>query len=131
MQIAVPITMLYVAIHGLMILSMAIFVAKRRSATKIQLGDGGNDDMLSAMRVMGNYGEYAPIVMMMLLVLEIMGGTPTLLHSMGIIFTAGRLAHWQGLASSPGISKGRGIGTTLTFLTILIGIVACLIGVFG
>ena len=129
--IDIPITSLYVAIHGAIILGMAIFVARRRGAAKINLGDGGNMELLAGMRVMGNYGEYAPIVLMMILVLELMGGTSLLLHGMGATFTLGRLAHWQGLASSSGTSKGRAIGTSLSFLVILVGIVVSLMAAFS
>jgi uncharacterized membrane protein YecN with MAPEG domain len=128
-MIEIPITTLYVAIHGLIILGMAVFVARRRGAAKISLGDGGNESLLAAMRVQGNYGEYAPIALMMILVLELMGGTPLLLHGLGIALTIGRLAHWQGLASSTGTSVGRAIGTSLTFLVILVGAVVCFMAI--
>ncbi len=123
----VPITALYVGIHGIFALALAIYVAIRRGQTKISLGDGGNESMLQAIRVQGNYLEYVPIALLMILVLELMQTSSIILHVMGGLLIIGRLAHWQGLHSNPGRSKGRGIGTSLTFVVYLIGIVYCLI----
>ena len=122
----IPITMLYVALLALLNLVIAVYVARRRLSTQINMGDGGNMSMIQAMRVHANFSEYVPLALMLILVLELSSASALLLHLMGAALFVARIAHAQGLNSSPDLSAGRGIGTGLTFLVYIVGAGTCL-----
>ena len=109
------ITALYAAICGLMLMGMAMRVSYMRGKEKVDLGDGGKDAMLRAMRVHGNAAEYIPISLILLLCLEMQGSNHWFLHVCGITLVISRLLHMQGLMQSASLSLGRLIGTGLAW----------------
>ncbi|NNF17995.1 MAG: MAPEG family protein, partial [Gammaproteobacteria bacterium] len=83
------------------------------------LGDGGNKDILHAMRLQANLVEYAPISLLLLLFLELNLLTRLWLHVFGLIFLVARLLHVWGFGRRSGVSTGRVLGTMLTWLNII------------
>jgi len=115
-----PITALYAALIALLFLGCAFQVVKQRRRAKVGLGAGGDVQLECAVRVHGNLAEYAPIVLLLMLLCEINGGAAWLLHLIGGAFVLVRIAHAFGLAASAGTSKGRLIGTAGTWAIILV-----------
>ena len=101
-------------------------MAVRRSAA-VSLGEGGNELLIRRIRVHGNAIENIPIGLLLMLVLELNGSSPGVLHGLGASLTIGRLAHAQGLSGSPGTSVGRFVGTTITWLAIAAGAVLAIV----
>ena len=93
-------------------LGLRIMVMRFRMRTGI--GDGGDSRLARAIRIHGNAIEYVPIALVLLLVAELDGARPALLHGCGIVLVVARIAHALGLVRSPGLSLGRGIGVTGT-----------------
>ena len=107
------ITALYAAICGLLLMFMGIRVSYTRGKQKVDLGDGGKDAMLRAIRVHGNAAEYIPISLILLLCLEMQGSNHWFLHVCGITLVISRLLHMQGLMTSAALTPGRLVGTGL------------------
>ena len=123
-----PITALYAGLLGLLMLILAFRVVAIRRSTSIGLGDGGNAILLSRIRIHGNAAEYVPLALLLMLILELNGGSARWLHGLGIALLVGRLAHAQGLSQATGISAGRFIGNVLTWSVILIAAVENVLG---
>jgi uncharacterized membrane protein YecN with MAPEG domain len=111
-------SILYLAIHGFMTVVLAVRVIRLRWKHKVSLGHGDKVELLTATRVFGNHNEYAPLFLLLLYACETQGASFTLVHSLGILFTFGRLSHAVGLSTRAGPSFGRVLGMTTTFLSI-------------
>ena len=116
-----PITALWTGLLGLLMLGLAMRVVRARVTEKVIFGDGGSAVLLQRIRVHGNFVEYVPMGIVLLLVLELNGATPLVLHSLGAGLFVARLLHAFGLSTSTGTTPGRFIGTILTWLVLLVG----------
>jgi uncharacterized protein len=114
----VPITALYAGILGLLITALAVNVTVHRAKLKVDIGDGGNAQMLRMIRVHANAVEYVPLGLLLLGLYELDQGWPAVLHAAGIALIVGRVLHVAGLWNTAGLSFGRGAGVTLTWITI-------------
>jgi uncharacterized protein len=124
---SVAVVTFYAGLNGLIALVLAALVVRQRGKTKTGLGTGGHPAMEQAIRVHGNFIEYVPLILILLLLLELGGLAPLWLHLMGITLTLGRILHAWGLTISPRESFGRAVGTTLTWLTLLVAFTLCII----
>ena len=119
MQVTLPlITALYAGLNGLLALFLAIRVSMTRAKKKIDLGDGGDQQLLQTIRVHGNNAEYLALILVLLALIEALGAPVIALHVLGIALTLGRVLHAQGLASKTGPSFGRIVGQTATWLVL-------------
>lgn len=114
------ITALYTALCGLLAVFMAIRVSVTRGKQKVDLGDGGKEIMLRAIRVHGNAMEYIPISLLLLFFLEMQGSAHWFLHICGITLLVSRLAHMQGLMQGSGLTPGRLVGAGLGWALIVV-----------
>lgn len=112
--IPVPITAVYAALLGLLVVLLSVVVIKLRRSLRVGIGDGGNRDLQRAIRVQGNATEYVPLFLMLLAVFELNHGSPLFLHAMGAVFFLGRMLHAWGLYGTAGASTARVIGTIAT-----------------
>jgi len=117
---AVSITAAYAAVLGLIILALGINVTVHRVKLKVSLGDGGNPQMLRMIRLHGNAIEYVPLALVLMLVYEMNGGRHAVLHMVGIALVAARLIQTMAMWSTELPRPGRGIGQTLTWLSIAV-----------
>lgn len=122
---------LYAALNALIILILSLLVTRARRRLKVQLGDGSNPDLLRAQRAHGNAVEYVPLVLILLLTLASLKASLIVIHVIGALLTFGRILHAIGLSRSSGVSIGRAAGILLTWIALLIAIVACLFYAFG
>jgi uncharacterized protein len=114
------ITALYAGLLGIVYLVLGGFVVAHRRRARIGLGTGGDTALERAVRVHGNFAEYVPLFLVLLLVAELNGGAAILLHSIGTAFFLARLYHAFGLSRSSGTSPGRFGGTLVSWLAILL-----------
>ena len=114
------ITGLYAAIVALIVTILAIRVTLRRRKMQVGIGNGGDAVLAQRIRVHANAAEYAPLALILLLILELNQTQPLFLHVFGCMLIAGRLLHAYGLSSSPALSPGRAIGMVLTWAVIAI-----------
>lgn len=106
---------LYIALNMILAPFLMYRVGQVRLGKKINLGDGGDDLMLSRIRAHGNFTENAPLALLGLLGLAMLGAHPIALHVFGAAFFIGRILHAMGMAGSFG--QGRLVGTLLTLLS--------------
>ncbi|MFQ5563932.1 MAG: MAPEG family protein [Parvularculaceae bacterium] len=116
----------WVGLHALLLIYLSYRVGKARSTHKIDLGDGGVEDVQRAIRTHGNYTEYAPLALIGLFGLAMLGAPASFIHGLGGIFFFGRIAHMLGLGMGAW-KQGRMVGTLLTMLTLLVTSVSLLI----
>jgi uncharacterized membrane protein YecN with MAPEG domain len=125
------VTALYAGLNALILLVLAIRVARQRGISKVGIGTGGDAALERASRIHGNAAENIPIVLILLGLAEACGSSVVLLHGMGIALTLGRLLHAWGLTRSPNASVGRAAGIGLTWLALGLGAIRALFTGFG
>ena len=121
-MIVVPITALYAGLLGLLAILLANQVLFGRLRTG-RIADWKPDTLL---RVQANFVEQVPMALIVLLVLELQGVQPMLIHAFGGLLVVLRLAHAWGLSRDPGATYPRLIGAQGTFLLVSIMSVAAI-----
>jgi len=117
-----PITLTIAAAAAVLHIWLAGRVSAVRNSQKVSIGDGGNEALIRRMRAHANFGENAPIVLILLALVELAGGDPRILWGAAILFVVARILHAFGM-DRPHPSKLRMfgmIGSTLA-LVILLG----------
>lgn len=116
---------LWIGLNALYLIYVSARVGMVRTRLKINLGDGGDEEMIRAIRTQGNYVEYAPMALIGLLALAALGQGAALIHALGAAFLGARIAYLLGLGLGV-FPAGRFIGTLGTMLTLLATAVALL-----
>ncbi len=119
------VTPLYAGLLALWFLVLSFRVIRGRRAG-IPLGDGGDPAMLRAIRGHGNFAEYVPIVLVMMMILELSRFSIYVVHLIGLLLLVGRLLHGYALSFTEKFMFGRFWGIVLTFLALLIAAVLCI-----
>lgn len=114
------VTILYAGILGLMAVAVAAPAGLLRGKLGISIGDGGNADLLLAMRRHGNFAESVPILLVIIGYLEMNGISATAVHAMGAVLVASRVAHAVGLKTDEVQNVFRGLGAGGTALLTVI-----------
>jgi uncharacterized membrane protein YecN with MAPEG domain len=106
---------LWVGLHILLMLVLSALVTRQRQKHKIPFGDEGVPELAHAIRAFGNASEYVPIGMAGLIVLDVAGAAPLLVHVGGFILFVGRVTHAVGMSNSGDASVPRAVGMTMTW----------------
>ena len=121
-----PVTALTAAICAIMILITAIATVRERFRGGIAFGNGeDNQPLIAAMRSHGNLTEHAPIVVIMIGLLELADAHHWALTGVAVVFLASRALHIIGLHAEhkpgkPPLARSLGvIGTWLTFAALI------------
>ena len=109
---------LWIGLNAIFLAYISVRVGGARIRTKTNLGDGGNDEMVKAIRTQGNYIEYAPAALLGLWAMASLGVGAMFIHLFGAVFLFARISHLLGLGMGVW-PKGRLVGTLLTMLTLL------------
>lgn len=121
------VTPLYAGLAALMLVALSLRVIQGRWRFQVAIGDGGSDELVRRMRAQGNFIEYTPLALLLMLLAELQGYPSWLLHLLGIALLGGRAVHaWALTAAS---IRGRVIGMVLTFAVLTVGAVLCIAGV--
>lgn len=86
-------------------------IAQLRESEKISVGDGGNPRLIARMRAQLNFAEYAPVVLILIALIEATRGTQLWLWIVAAIFILGRVLHGLGM---DGWRFGRSAGMVCT-----------------
>ncbi|MEO6169433.1 MAG: MAPEG family protein [Lysobacter sp.] len=113
------ISLIFASLHVLLLLILVAPIVRRRISRKIGIGSGGDEFLSRSIRVQGNFIEYVPIALVMLLLLELSGLREVWLWAFGSTLLTARVLHAYGLSGSAGTSPGRALGALLTFAVIL------------
>jgi uncharacterized protein len=117
----------YAGVNALIVLTLAVLVVRQRGRTKTVFGAGDSPALQQAIRAHGNIIEYAPLTLLLLLVLALLDLGALWLHGLGIALTLGRVLHAWGLSTNPGTSFGRSAGILLTWVTLAAALVLCIV----
>ncbi|MDH5631444.1 MAG: MAPEG family protein [Gammaproteobacteria bacterium] len=112
-------TAVYASLFALFYLGLAYNVIRHRYRSRVPIGDGGDEQLLRAIRVHANAAEYAPLALLLTGMYELNGGYVLLVNILGAVLILARVLHLWGLGRSSGRSKGRYYGTLLTWATIM------------
>ena len=117
---------LYAAIAGIFLIYLSVRVIGLRRGKRISVGPAGDAELERAMRVHGNFVEYAPLGLLLLIVAEMNGLAAPAVHALGLALIAGRFIHFLGFRSpeAPGVFRVGGMATTFTVIALLAVIVA-------
>jgi len=111
-----PIALVTAGAAALLNFWLGLRVSRLRISEKILVGDGGNPRLLARMRAQLNFAEYAPLVLILIALVELARGTQAWLWGVALVFIIGRILHAFGM---DGWRPGRMIGIATTMLTML------------
>lgn len=97
-------------------LALMLMVGFARSRHQVNLGDGGNEALLQAIRRHGNLTENAPLFLILLAMIEIISGSGIAVAALGGTFVVARVAHAIGLSQGSGPNAGRAVGALGTLI---------------
>ncbi|WP_299872131.1 MAPEG family protein [uncultured Sulfitobacter sp.] len=114
------ITPLYAALVTLVYFVLTWRVIMYRQANRLSLGDSGDKNLLKRMRTQANCAEYAPLGLILILLVELQGAPAIAVHGLGVLLLAGRIIHPLGFAVTPQKIILRQLGMLLTFACLLL-----------
>ena len=114
------VTPLYAAVMVVFFVAMSFYVIINRARADTLIGDGGNVDLLVAIRRHGNLSEYMPLALLMMAIAEVLGLGATWLHIAGLALLAGRLIHPFGVNRNGTLLAARVAGVLATVASMLI-----------
>ncbi|MBD8878203.1 MAPEG family protein [Roseibium polysiphoniae] len=123
----IEITPIYAGILALFYVFLSARVIGLRRRLWISVGDKGNQQLLRRQRVHGNFSEYAPMCLILMIGLELMLAPVWLVHGLGVMLLVGRVLHAYGIGREPESLTLRTIGMVLTFAVLIIGGLASII----
>ena len=123
-MLIIPVTALYAALLVAVFVVLTVRIGLARGKTGISMLDGGNEQVLVDMRRHGNFIEHVPLLLILMAIIEINGGSAVFLHVVGIALVICRIAHPFGLRHDRAQTPMRMLGAGGTFLvTITLGLV--------
>jgi uncharacterized membrane protein YecN with MAPEG domain len=87
----------YAAILVLIFVLLSVRVIQMRASAKIGLGHGNNSTMERRIRVHGNFAEYVPLALLLLLCMELQSQSRILIHVLCIALIVARVVHAIGV----------------------------------
>jgi len=120
------ITPIYASLVALIFLFLTYKVIEFRRSEKVSIG--ANDSVLFQRIIRGhsNLAEYAPIALLLILMMELQSESTWLVHLTGIMLVLGRAAHAYAFTQEHAM-RPRQIGMVLTLFAILFAIIGNLI----
>ncbi|MGB5077958.1 MAG: MAPEG family protein [Sphingorhabdus sp.] len=119
---ALPVTAFVAAICAIMLLVTAIDTVRQRMHVRVPFGDRDHPRLISASRSHGNLAEHAPIVILLLALLEMSHANHIGLMVVGTLFVTGRITHIFGLyapmSTKPPLA--RSLGVIMTWITMMV-----------
>ena len=105
---------IYAAVLALLYLVLTFRTILLRGKFKAALGDGKQELLQRAIRVHGNFNEYVPLGLVLLMLVASNAGPAALIHSAGAALVLGRLVHALGVSRTPEPLVLRQVGMVLT-----------------
>ena len=109
------VTLTTACILTLSYLVLTVRVVRGRRRHRVSLGDGGNDELWARVRVHGNFGEYVPLALILMGLLETSNGNTII----GALLIAVRVLHVFGIQRG-GANALRVLGAGGAFLLLAV-----------
>lgn len=113
-----PISLAAAGAAALINIWLSIRIGAVRTAKKVSVGDGGDEHLIRRMRAQANFIENAPIVLILIAVIEAARPVNMALAIVAGLFILARVAHGLGMDGGA-FKSGRMVGTLITMLTLL------------
>lgn len=113
-----PITMLTASLLAFLFVIISLRIVRLRYRYKVSLGAGDNKHLEMTVRAHGNFAEYVPIALILMLCAEANQANIVILSILACSLILGRLFHAYAFAFNKMHFKFRVRGMILTFLTI-------------
>lgn len=113
------ITPIYACVLTVLLIALSANVIRYRRGNRVPLGDAGSKELLGRMRAQGNFVEYAPMGLMLMVLAELAGTQAIWMHAVGTALVIGRLVHAFHMIFLPTKYVLRPIGIILTFTALL------------
>lgn len=123
-------TAFYAGLLALFYIALSFRVISLRRKYKIGINSGQEKELERAIRVHANFGEYVPLAIFLMFLLELNQSSELMLHILGSALFIGRVLHALGLDKSAGTSLPRMIGMLLTFSVIIVAAVMNILTVY-
>ena len=121
-----PVFFVCAGLLGLLAVVLTVNVSRVRGQKKINLGDGGDPEMLAAIRAHANFIEFVPLCLLLIYMASDFYGFWTT-AVLSIVLLVSRVLHAGGMLGV--IPQGRFLGTTGT--TLVLAVVAVLLVIAG
>lgn len=83
----------YAALLGALMIVLSLRISLARMRSGISLGWGDDPILKARVRAFGNFAEWAPMALVLLVLAEAAGAPPVVLHAGGAALLIGRLLH--------------------------------------
>ena len=114
------VTSLYAALLAILCMGLAGGVGALRGKKKtISLGDGGDSQLIVANRRHMNFVEYVPLALILMALVELNGGSKTMIHAFGAVLLVARIVHPFGIDVNNMVKPQRLFGAFATIAVIL------------
>jgi hypothetical protein len=114
------ITVLYAGLLGLISIAIAVVVGRVRGKVDVSIGDGGNVELIAAMRRHSNFVEVVPLALILIGLLELNGVGSSAIHGLGAGLVVARICHAVGYGTNESLLTLRIIGAAGSTLITLI-----------
>lgn len=112
-----PVFFVCAGLLGLLGVALTLQVGRLRGQKRINLGDGGDPEMIAAIRAHGNFVEFTPLLLLLIyMASDFYGFRVTAILS--VVLLVARVLHAGGMLGL--IPKGRLLGAVLTTLLLLV-----------
>lgn len=119
----IEITGLYACALALIMIVLGARVSVMRAKTDIPLLHGDNIALVERIRQHANFTENVPMALILMGIVEASGGSVAWLHAIGATLLISRIVHPFGIKADDSNRAARGLGATLTVVSMLISIV--------
>jgi uncharacterized protein len=109
----------YASILAIIFVVLSVRTLRMRRKVRVAVGDGGNIQLLRAVRAHANFAEYTPFALLLITFMELKGVSHVLLHAHCAALLVGRCSHAFGVSQIQENFRFRVVGMALTLTTIL------------
>lgn len=124
---SMPIVSFYAALLALFFVALSVRTLRLRRRLRVAVGDGGNMQMLRAMRAHSNFVEYVPLGLLLFALVEQGGASAAFVHGLGLSLLVGRISHAYGVSQVDEQYQFRVTGMVLTLTPLLAAAVRLLV----
>lgn len=117
----------FAGLLGLVYVYLAIRVIKARYRVKAALGTAGDTGLERAVRVHGNFAEYVPFALLLILLVGLTGWSVWAVRGLGALLLAARLLHAYGVSQEQENLRYRKFGMIATFAVFTVSALLLLI----
>ncbi len=120
------ITPIYAALLAALFLALAVNVVRSRRRAGVSLGDGGDKLLARRIRAHGNFVEYVPMALILMVMIEERGAAAAWVHGLHGALLLGRLMHAFALSSLTPRPLFRTGGMALTLFVLVAAVMQIL-----